>query len=724
MELKGTIERIIYENEHNNYKVFSLKSPGFKQPITVVGYLLPITPGEDIEVSGEWRRHKEYGKQFLAKTCRTIAPTTEAGILKYLSSGLIKGIGKEYARRLVSKFGEQTLDIIENQPKKLLTVNGIGQKRYHAIIEAWRQQRAIRDIMLFLYSVNIGSSLAMKIFKKYGADSISLVKANPYQLAVDIKGIGFKIADSIAAKLGLSQDSPDRIKAALVHCLNDAAADGHTMMPQAELLAKAKELLELDEPIILDALQEAAKQDLVVLEETKKGSVIVYLKGYHYAENMAAQNLARLINTPRSIREIDMARAIDWVEKQHNIQLADKQKQAIRMAIENKVMILTGGPGTGKTTIIRCIISIFSKLGLRILLAAPTGRAAKRMSETTGHKAVTIHRLLGFEPSTGTFRYNQDHPLKAKLLILDEVSMIDILLFHHLLKAIHPTASLIMVGDMDQLPSVGAGNVIRDLIYSNAIPTTKLDQIFRQAKRSLIVLNAHKINNGEFPIIPKPDKAKKNDFYFIEDEKMDHIVGMIEFLVSKRIPERYGILPHQIQVITPMHKGLLGTHNLNQRLQEKINPKKGESINAFGFNYRPGDRVMQLQNNYDKDVFNGDIGFIAEIDNEYSEISVNFYGRKVTYDRYDLDQLTLAYAITVHKSQGSEYPAVVVPYTVSHYMMLQRNLLYTAITRARKLVVIIGQKKAIYLSLSRSSVIKRHSMLDRRLIKILKEVVP
>jgi exodeoxyribonuclease V alpha subunit len=670
-------------------------------------------------MKGEWANHPKYGEQFKIVHYKSMVPASVYGIEKYLGSGLIKGIGPIMAKRIVKKFGKKTLDIIEKDIEGLAEVDGIGEKRIEMIKRAWDEQKEIREVMLFLQTHGVSSGYATKIFKQYGDRSIQVVKENPYRLATDIFGIGFITADNIAEKLGFDKNSELRAEAGIIYVLNQLSDDGHVFYPYEPLIEKCQEILQVDKEIIIKALGVIDLNDRIVIEDLKGLEILnekhkaVYLAKFHVSETSIANRLKTLINASKSIRKIKTDKAIDWVQKQLSITLAEKQIEAIKCAAENKVMVITGGPGTGKTTIINAILKIFSKLKVKIMLAAPTGRAAKRMSETTGYEAKTIHRLLEYSIQKGGFQKNDERPLDCDLLIVDEASMIDNILMHHLLKAIPPQATFILVGDVNQLPSVGAGNVLKDIIGSGAVSVVELNEIFRQAKESLIIVNAHKINHGLMPGL-KPS-GQLEDFYFIEQEDPEEVLDIILDLTANRIPRRFGIDPvDDIQVLTPMHKGTVGAGNLNLELQKKLNPSE-EGVMRGNRNYKLNDKVMQVKNNYDKEVFNGDIGRITKIDQENQELLISFDGRDVPFDYSDLDEIVLAYAVSVHKSQGSEYPAVIIPILTQHYVLLQRNLIYTGVTRGRKLVVMVGTKRALAIGVRNDKTQKRYTYLRNRI---------
>lgn len=719
-ELSGHIERITYTNEENGYTIARVKIHGKRDLVTVVGYLMSPTPGEALTMRGEWINHPKYGEQFKVADYETTVPATVFGIQKYLGSGLIKGLGPVIADRIVQKFGKKTLDVIEDDIEKLALVEGIGKKRIAMIQKAWDEQKEIRGVMLFLQSHGVGSGYATKIFKQYGNRSIAVLKENPYRLAMDIFGIGFRIADSIAEKLGVPKNSPLRVEAGILHVLHQLSDEGHVYYPYEPLIKKSREILGVERDNAVEALGTLSIDKKIILEdlnesieEFKENNKGVYLAKFHLCETSISRRLKTLLTAPKSIRPVNAENALEWVQGQLDIRLAENQAKAIRCALENKIMVITGGPGTGKTTIINAALKIFSRLGVKTLLAAPTGRAAKRMSETTGHEAKTIHRLLEYSFTKGGFQKNEEKPLHCDLLILDEASMIDTVLMHHLIKAVPTFATVILVGDVNQLPSVGAGNVLSDIIASGTIPVMELNEIFRQARESRIIVNAHIINNGIVPTFE--NDLPGNDFYFIEQEDPEKVMGIILELTKERIPERFGLDPiDDIQVLTPMHKGTVGAENLNARLQNILNPVQEEMTRGYR-NFRVNDKVMQIRNNYDKEVFNGDIGRITGIRPDDDEITVMFDGRDVPYQPYELDELVLAYAVSVHKSQGSEYPAVVIPVLAQHYILLQRNLIYTAVTRGRKLVVMVGTRKALAMGVRNDKTQKRFTYLRHRL---------
>ena len=720
-DLQGQIERITYFNEENGYTVAKVKVHNRRDLVTVVGTILTPTPGEELAMQGEWVYSPRYGAQFKVVQYTTIVPASVSGIEKYLGSGLIKGIGPVMAKRIVKQFGKETLAVIEHDSGRLTEVEGIGDMRVQMIRSAWTAQKEIREVMIFLQSQGVSSGYATKIFRQYNEKSIEVVKANPYRLATDIFGIGFITADKIAERLGVAKNSELRAEAGILYVLNQLSEEGHVYYPYELLIRKCRDILEVEREIIEKAFALITADNRAVIEELHRGAGdeagetrAVYLARYYFAETGIAAHLKSLINAPASKREADAAQAVEWVQGQLSLQFADRQKEAISNALEHKVMVITGGPGTGKTTIINAILKIFARAGAHILLGAPTGRAAKRMSEVTGHDARTIHRMLKYSVREGGFEKNETNPLDGDLIIIDEVSMIDTLLMHHLLRAIPVRATLILVGDVNQLPSVGAGSILKDIIDSGAVPVVELNEIFRQAQESLIIVNAHRINNGVMPILKSPGE-KREDFYFIQKENPEEVLKLILELVTERIPKRFQLHPvDDIQVLTPMHRGTVGAENLNLALRQTLNPRE-DGVTRGGRNFRVNDKVMQVRNNYDKDVFNGDIGRIVKIDAEMQEATIAFNGRTVAYDFPDLDEIILAYAISVHKSQGSEYPAVVIPLLTQHYVLLQKNLIYTAVTRGKNLVVIIGTKKALAIGVKNNKTEQRFTSLGYRL---------
>jgi exodeoxyribonuclease V alpha subunit len=697
--LEGILERVTFINEENAWSVVKLAVPGKKDVVTVVGNLLGVQPGENLRVRGRWTQDRKYGEQFKADGYVTVKPATLVGIEKYLGSGLVRGVGKIMAKRLVEGFGISTLEVIEQAPQRLREVEGIGPVRSERIAKAWVDQKRIKDVMVFLQSHGVSTTFAIKIYKRYQDRSIAVVKENPYRLAIDIFGIGFKTADKIAGHLGISPSSPERAQAGVLHVLGELSSEGHVFYPRPKLVEAGAALLEINPAILEEAVNTLAEAGQVVVTSILGGDgqgpdgVAVYLSSLHRAESGAAELGRSLLRSPGRPVTINIEKAISWFEERQRITLAPEQREAVRRAITSKILVITGGPGTGKTTLVNGIIQILEKKGRRIVLGAPTGRAAKRMTETTGREAKTLHRLLEFDPKTMGFMRDRQRPLEADVVIVDEVSMVDTVLAYNLLKAVPPTCQLILVGDVDQLPSVGPGSVLQDVIRSGAVDVVWLQHVFRQAERSLIVVNAHRVNHGEMPSLPPP--GSKADFFFIEKNEPEEVLATLKVLIKTRIPDRFGFDPvNGVQVLTPMYRGLLGAMSLNAELQALLNPQ-GASVVHGSRLFRTGDKVMQIRNNYDLEVFNGDIGRIEALDETERTLSVKFDGRLVTYERADLDELVLAYACSIHKSQGSEYPCVVIPVHTQHYVMLQRNLLYTGITRARKLVVLVGTKRAL-----------------------------
>lgn len=710
-QLEGSVERIIFTSMDDAYTVASLLPEGSREPVTIVGSFASLNVGETLRVEGRWKEHKNFGRQFAVERYESVLPSTVTGIRKYLASGMIKGIGPAFAERIVKKFGAETLEIIDTRSAKLLEVSGLGRKRVHAIKAAWEEQKAVRDILIFLQGHGVGASHAVKIFKAYGASAITLVRENPYRLAADIRGIGFKTADQIAHNFGMATDSPERIRAGISYALETSLDDGHTCLPLDELTAQAGQLLNVSPDKISPVIGGMFLSRQLVREED-----FVYLTGIHLAEKSIVDKLSALAGASLGLPLVQLDRALDWVESSEKVKLSDDQRDAVRAALTSKLTVITGGPGVGKTTIIRALVKILRAKCAKILLCAPTGRAAKAMSEKSGHSAQTIHRLLKYDPLSHSFLYNDKNPLVCDLLVVDETSMLDVLLAKHLLAATPVNVSLVFVGDVDQLPSVGPGNFLRDLIESGIARVVRLTQIFRQAEGSRIIVGAHRINEGKLPELPEGDaREDESDFYFIERDDPAHAAATVLEAVCARIPDRFGFDPFEdIQVITPMHRGTCGVEELNRAIQARLNPR-GESVERFGRIYRTGDRVMQIKNNYDKDVFNGDLGRIERFNFSEQELTVRFDSRRVVYEFGDLDELVPAYAITVHKSQGSEYPCVVALLLTQHYVMLQRNLIYTGVTRAKKLLVMVGSRKAMEIAVANNKTARRYSRLCEKL---------
>ena len=702
--LRCVVERITYQNPENGYSVLKVKVKGYSDLVTLVGNLLEGPVGSVLLCRGEWKVDKRYGSQFVAATWEETMPATVYGIEKYLGSGLVKGIGPRFARAIVQRFGTETIDIIETDIERLYEVPNIGRKRVAKIRESWEKQKDIKNVMLFLQGYGVSTAYAAKIYREYGKESIEKVRENPYRLADDIWGIGFKTADGIAAKMGYEKEDPRRCRSGILYTLGQLSDEGHVYAGEEQLVKTAGQLLEAGETAIRDTLAGMLQAEDLILDKDA-----IYLPPFYHAECGTSRRLRDLAqSTGRSL--FDGLFDPSSLTAETGIEYDEVQLAAIRQAVTSKVMVLTGGPGTGKTTTTQGIIAALKKAGLRVLLAAPTGRAAKRMSEATGMEAKTIHRLLEYNPQDG-YKRNDENPLEGDALIVDECSMIDILLMNNLLKAVPVGMRLVLVGDIDQLPSVGAGNVLRDVIDSQRIPVVRLVRIFRQAQKSRIVMNAHTINQGRFP---DTSNGRDTDFFFMREDDPERAAETIVRLVKERLPRAYRESPDRIQVLTPMQRGVVGAANLNLLLQQALNPS-GPSLNRGGYTYRQGDRVMQQRNNYDKDVFNGDLGYIREVDTEERTLKVDFDGKWVEYDVTELDELTLAYATTIHKAQGSEYPIVVMPVLMTHFVMLQRNLIYTGITRAKKICVLIGAMKALAYAVRNVSVLKRNTSLRERL---------
>lgn len=708
--ISGIIERIIFFNPSSGYSVLKVKDEKSKRSIVVIGHFPELSPGESITIDGRWIKSDKWGEQFKAEKYQILTPSSSSGVRKFLSSGLIKGIGPELARRIVEKFGEETLEIISKKPEKLAEVEGIGEKKIELIVESWKEHKEKSHILIKLQELGLTVKTAMKVYNEYGSNSLKMIRENPYQLAEDIFGIGFKTADKIALSLGIDPKSPLRAKAFILYLMNREVEDGHVFSFLDSIIERASKELEIEDREMLSFLVEELRKEGKLVKVNMEERDILYLPFFFKAENEIAKKIVENLKFPKTQFVLDTDQYIDESEKEMGIKLAAKQREAIEFSLKEKVMILTGGPGTGKTTIIRAIINIYKKLGRKVLLCAPTGRAAKRLSETSGEDAKTIHRLLEYKPGENLFLRNERNPLKADMVIVDEFSMVDIPLMFHFIKAIPPWTSLLFVGDKDQLPSVGPGNILKDFVQSGVIKVVELEEIFRQSRESMIVVNSHRIRKGMFPYLFKDQK----DFIFLSEEDEEKVFQKIVYLVTEEIPERYGFNPmsSQIQVIAPLYKGIAGVESFNRILQEKLNPE-GERLTGIPF--RTGDKVMQIKNNYDKDVYNGDIGRVTSVDE--GGISVLF-DREVRYEREELDELTLAYAISVHKSQGSEYEACIMPVLTQHYIMLQRNLLYTALTRAKKLAVIVGSKKALAIAIKNNRPYKRNTNLSTLLIKL------
>jgi exodeoxyribonuclease V alpha subunit len=751
--LQGSVERITYYNPENGYTVLRLRperrggTAGVRATslsreglATVVGNLPELSPGEHVQLQGRWVNHPRHGSQFNAEVCENTLPATASGIRRYLGSGLIKGIGPRLAERIVKKFGGESLEIIEHHPERLREVQDIGPKRTETIVRAWQEQRQVKEIMLFLHSHGVTTNLAVKIYKTYGDQSLAMVQQDPYALARDIFGVGFKTADRLAQDLGLPPDHPSRIEAGVIYTLNQMSAEGHVYSPQEELVQQTADLLVVDAGLVAPALERLAAADRIrpdrlpldlqvnqgaasqaipsgelrlAEDRVDYASPVIYLTPFYHGERGVSERLGAL-NYALPTRLSSLPPAFINLDRS----LSEEQGGAIRTALSHPVSVLTGGPGTGKTTCLKALIQVLDGAGKRYALASPTGRAARRLSEATGRPASTIHRLLGFSPREG-FKYNAENPLPVDFLVLDEASMLDLILANNLLKALQPGTHLLLVGDIDQLPSVGAGDVLRDVIASGTVPVTRLNTIFRQAAGSQIITNAHRINRGEMPLFsPGPEVGSRGDFYLFPGKDAEEAARWVLDVVINRVPKQFSFNPQRdIQVLAPMYRGAAGVQALNDCLQKEMNPLAAQKteVRLFGTTFRTGDKVMQTENNYDKEVFNGDIGFIKTIDPVEHTMTVEIDQRHLEYDFTEVDQLVLAYAVTVHKAQGSEFPVVVMPLVTAHYLMLQRNLLYTAITRAEKLCVLVGSKKAIAIAVRNNKVAQRHTALDFRL---------
>jgi exodeoxyribonuclease V alpha subunit len=690
--LSGLVDRVTYHDTESGFCVLRVDVRGRRDQVTVVGHAAQVTPGEHLQATGAWVHDRTHGLQFKADWLRTSAPDSIEGIERYLASGLIKGIGKHYARLLVEQFGARVFDVIDTEPDRLRDVPGIGPTRARRMVENWQAQRAIRDIMVFLHGHGVSTARAVRIYKTYGADAVKVLTQNPYRLAEDIRGIGFITADRIAKQLGIEGDAMIRLRAGLAHCLAEALDDGHCGLPIEDLRQTAARML----GVALERVDAALDEELAarsLIRDDVDGTPLVLLAGLYAAEDVVAARVRALAAATPPWTALDTTRALPWVEDRLGLQLSPSQREAIETALGHGLVVLTGGPGVGKTTVLRALLTILAAKGVRPLLAAPTGRAAKRMTEATGLEAKTLHRLLEINPRNGQFRRSERHPLEGDLLVIDEVSMVDVLLMAHVLRAVPPTMAVLLVGDADQLPSVGPGQVLADLIRSDAVVVTRLREIHRQAAASRIITTAHAINAGE---VPSFDTGPDSDCFFIEADDPETARQRLLQVVAQRIPRRFGLDPvRDVQVLCPMNRGALGARALNVDLQARLNPTPPATLERFGTRFAVGDKVMQTENDYDRDVYNGDLGVITAIDVDEATVSVEVDQRTVVYEAGDLDQLVLAYATTIHKAQGSEYPAVVVPVTTQHYTMLQRNLIYTAITRGRRLVVLVGQRRAL-----------------------------
>ncbi len=717
--LEGLVERVTFFNEKNGFAVLRVKVRGQRDLVTVLGSLPAVNGGEWLAATGDWTRDPQHGLQFRADSLQASQPTSREGIEKYLGSGLIKGIGPVLAKKLVAKFGEGVFDIIDEHSARLEEVDKVGPERRRRIKAAWAEQKIVREIMVFLHAHGASTSRAVRIYKTYGDQAIEKVRANPYQLARDIHGIGFKTADGIARKLGVAADSAQRAAAGLRHTLFEATGDGHCALPAEVLVPHTASMLEVDESIVATALSNALADKELEQEEIADQN-LVYLPGMLGAEEGVARRITHLAAQLSLYPDIDLERAVGWYETTKGRSLSPTQREALGQALASRAFIITGGPGVGKTTLLDAVLAVARAKKLRCLLCAPTGRAAQRLTEATGQEARTIHRLLGFGAGGGGFQHKETQPLSGDLLVVDECSMVDLPLMHALLRAMPPRAGLLLVGDVDQLPSVGPGLVLRNLIDSGVVPTARLTEIFRQAAESQIILNAHRINAGEIPELKPPAGGTATDFFFIEREEPERIAATLAELAAVRIPRKWGFDPlRDIQVLCPTNRGPVGARQLNGSLQETLNPPRENEPKAdkFGWQFRLRDKVIQTQNNYDKEVFNGDLGFIERIDQDESELVVRYETRTVSYAFGELDELAPAYAITIHKSQGSEFPVVVIPLATSQYLLLQRNLVYTGVTRGRKLVVIVGQRRALERAVRQQSSRERYGGLLARLLR-------
>lgn len=755
----GTVERVTFHSEETGFCVLRVHPGGQREPVTVVGSAAAVGPGEFVEANGAWVNDRSYGLQFRAEHLRVVPPSTLEGIEKYLASGMVKGIGPHFAARLVRTFGADVFEVIERDPDRLLELPGIGPKRRAQVTAAWAEQKAVREIMVFLQSHGVGTARAVRIYRLYGDAAMERVRENPYRLSLDVRGIGFRTADAIAQSLGFDPESVPRAQAGVRHVLQEAASEGHCAMERGALVEAAAKLLEVDPRVVEAALARDIEEGELVADDGEEGGSgaeggekegggesgedggeggeggggepWVYLPALYRSERGAASSLGRLLRVqgPPPWGAIDPGKAIPWAERRVGFELSPSQREAVARAVGERVMVITGGPGVGKTTIVNAVLHIVRAKGTRVRLCAPTGRAAKRLAQSTRLEASTVHRLLEFEPATGGFRHGPNQPLDTDFVVVDEVSMVDVVLANQLLRAVPKHAALLLVGDVDQLPSVGPGSVLAEIIASERVPTVRLTEIFRQAEASRIVVNAHRINRGELPEYPRPAGqrgggsgspeagAEASDFYVIAVRDPEEARDRLLHVVTERIPRRFGMDPMtDLQVLTPGRRGGVGAAALNAELQSRLNPGAGEaSVNRFGTTFARGDKVLQTVNDYQKEVFNGDIGRIADVDREEQIATVDFEGRRVPYEFGELDELSLAYAITVHKSQGSEFPAVVIPLTTQHYVLLERNLLYTGVTRGKRLVVLVADPRALAIAVRRHDSVQRRSRLAARL---------
>jgi exodeoxyribonuclease V alpha subunit len=711
--LSGSVERVTFHNEESGFSVLRLRVKKRKEAVAVVGYAATPAPGEFMECIGQWQNDRTHGLQFKASKITPVEPATLDGKERYLASGQIKGIGTFTAKKMIELFGDAVFDVIENEPERLLEIQGVGRKRLELITASWAEQRAVRDIMLFLQNHGVGTARAWKIYRRYKERAIAVVTENPYRLSLDIEGIGFQTADTIASSLGVAKNSVMRAEAGISHVLAQMSLDGHCAVPEETLIDEASRLLEIDRPLVAEA---AANEKLTrrIIAETIDEVPCVFLESLHRAETGIASGIKRLKRGGLPWETLDPHDALPWIEEVTGLELSPSQRSAVTLVLSSKVSIITGGPGVGKTTILRAILAVLEREQVSVALCAPTGRAAKRLTESTGIEAKTIHRLLEFDPTAFDFRRGRGNPLDASFVVVDETSMVDVVLMQKLVAAIPDRAALVLVGDVDQLPSVGPGAVLSDLISSEAVPTVRLTEIFRQAAESMIVVNAHRINRGETPLSAEGEEL--SDFYVIKANSPEDIHGKVMQLVTERIPKRFGFNPvKDIQVLTPMNKGGIGARALNVELQARLNPAAEPKVTRFGSTFAQGDKVIQTVNNYDKEVFNGDIGVIESVSTEDATLTALFDHHRVEYAFSDLDEMLLAYATSIHKSQGSEYPAVVIPLAMQHFMLLERNLVYTAVTRGRKLVVIVAEPKALALAINTCKSKRRLTGLVQRL---------
>jgi exodeoxyribonuclease V alpha subunit len=716
--IEGHLEHITYFNKETHYTVARLMTTQSRNPVTLVGFMAGVSPGEALKIQGYWETHPKYGQQFKIHAFEVTLPATTDGIRKYLESGVIKGIGRAMAGRLIDAFGAETFEVIEKKPEKLLAVEGIGQKKAAMVRDAWAEHHVIRGLMKFLQEMGVKTAFGAKIYKQYGAEAVDIIRADPYCLAHDFPSSGFSIADTIAQNLGVALDEPERVRSAIIHMLFQLADEGHSFAEEENLVVRCENLFQINRLAIAAAVEELIAFRRIVRERLndEQEANAIFLANLHRAESDLAGRLKALMSVPTATSEIDAEGISKEVQRKLAIHLSAEQVAVLEKVFSHRVAIITGGPGTGKTTLLRSIAIVFEKLGKTVRLAAPTGRASRRLTEVTGRKARTIHRLLGYNLKDGQFLKNRDEPIDADVIIVDEASMVDIELMHRLVQAVPMSAMLILVGDMFQLPSVGPGNVLADMIRSEEIPVYYLNEIFRQDQQSAIVINAHRVRSGELPEFETIDNMDElSDFYFLEQSNPDQVVDQVVQLCKVGLPQQFNLDPaNDIQVLSPMHKGIVGTINLNQKLQRALNPNP-VLIEHMGNAFKLGDKVMHLRNNYQKDVYNGDIGIIRDCSRNSREITVDYYGHNVKYDHTELEEISIAYAISVHKSQGSEYPAVIVPLVTQHYVLLQRNLLYTAMTRGQKLVILIGSQKALNIALNNDKPQQRLTRLSERL---------